>query len=103
MDLKKEFHFNDPHKICWLQIIDALPKTWEDKILKDKGNTKKLVTFDHHSVRNSQICSLNKLNSKELYLVLVDRNTLKLTAQNYFENLFETSQFNWEKNTFSNS
>ena len=63
-DLKIEFHLKDTHKIYWLQIIDALPKTWKDIILKDKGNAKNLVIFDHHIVRNSQICSLNKLTLK---------------------------------------
>ena len=85
-----------------MKIIDALPKTWKDIILRDKGNAKNVVIFDHHIVRNSQICSLNKLTSKELYLILVEANTVKPTAQNYFENLLETSQFNW-KNIFSNS
>ena len=70
-----------------------MPKTWKDIILKDKGNAKNLVIFDHHTVRNSQIHSLNKLTSKELYLILVEANTVKPTAQDYFENLFETSQF----------
>ena len=65
--------------------------------MKDKGDTKNLVTFDHHIVRNSQICSFNKHTSKELYLILADTNTVKPTAQDYFENLFETSQFNWKK------
>ena len=96
-DLKTEFHLKDTHKMYWLQIIDVLPKTWKDIILKDKGNAKNLVIFDHHIVRNSQICSLNKLTSKELYLILVEANTVKPTAQDYFENLFETSQFNWKK------
>ena len=40
---------------------------------------------------------LNKLTSKELYLILVDTNTVKPKGQYYFENLFEASQFNWEK------
>ena len=99
-DLKIEFHLKHTHKIYWLQIIDALPKTWKDIILKDKGNAKNLVIFDHHTVRNSQIHSLNKLTSKELYLILVEANTVKPTAQDYFENLFETSQFNWKKMYF---
>ena len=90
-DLKIEFYIKDTHKIYWLQIIDALPKTWKDIILKDKGNAKNLVIFDHHIVRNSQICSLNKLTSKELYLIPVETNTVKQTAQNCFEDLFETS------------
>ena len=61
---------------------------------------KKSVIFDHHIVRKSQICSLNKLTSKELYLILVDANTVKPTAQDYFENLFESSDFNWKKQYF---
>ena len=60
-----------------MQIIDALPKSWKDANLKDKGNATNLVIFDHHIVRKSQICSLNKLISKELYLILVDGNTVK--------------------------
>ena len=102
-DLKIEFHFKSTHKIYSLQIIDALPKTWKDNILKDKGNTNNLVSFDHHIVRNSQICSLNKVTSEELYLILVDANTAKPTAQDYFKNLFERPQFNSEINIFSNS
>ena len=86
-DIKIEFHLKDTQKIYWLQIIDALPKSWKDIILKNKGNAKKLVIFDHHIVRKSQICSLSKLTSKELYLILVDANTVKPTAQGYFENL----------------
>ena len=80
-DLKIEFHLKDTHKIYWLQIIDALPKTWKDIILNNKGNAKGLVIFDHHIVRNSQIHSLNKLTSKQLYLILVEANTVKPTAQ----------------------
>ena len=57
--------------------------------------TTKLTTkFDH------QIHSLNKLTGKELYLILVEGNTLKPAAQNHFENLFETSQFKWKNMYF---
>ena len=56
---------------------------------------KELVIFDHDIVRNFEICK--KLTSKEVYLILVEANTGKLTTQDYFKNLFETSQFNWTK------
>ena len=82
-DIKIEFHLRETHKIYWLQITDALPKSWKDIILKDKVNAKNLVIFDHHIVRKSQICSLNKLTS-----ILFYTNTVKPTAQDYFENLF---------------
>ena len=75
-----EFHLNVTHKIYWLQIIDAFPKMWKDIILKDKGNVKNGGILDHHIVRNSQIHSLNKLTNKELYLILVEANTVKPTA-----------------------
>ena len=99
-DIKIEFHLTDAQNIYWLQIVDALPKSWKDTILKDKGNTKNLVIFDHHNIGKSEICSLNKLTSKELYLILVDANTVKATAQDYFKNLFESSGFNWKKYIF---
>ena len=46
---------------------------------------------------------MNKDTSKELHLILVEANTVKPTAQDYFQNFFETSQFNWKKYIFSNS
>ena len=54
-NIKIEFHLKDTQKIYWLQIIDALSKSWKDTILKDKGNTKNLVIFDHHIIRKSQL------------------------------------------------
>ena len=75
-DIKYEY-LKGTHKIYWLQTIDAIPKTLKDIISKDKGNPKNLVIFDYHIVRKSQICSLSKLTSKELYLILVDANTVK--------------------------
>ena len=99
-DIEIEFHLKDTQKIYWSQIIDALPKSWKDAILKDKGNAKSLVIFDHHILTKSQICSLSKLTSNELYLILVDANNVKPTAQDYFEILFESSDFNWKKYIF---
>ena len=63
-DLKIKFQLKDVLRIYSFQVIDALPKTWKDIILKDKGNAKELVIFAHHIVRNSQISSLNKLTIK---------------------------------------
>ena len=77
-----------------------MPRTWKNIILKDKEDAKNLVTFDHDIVRKSQICSLNKLISKELYLFLTDTNTVRPTTQDYFDNFFEASQFNWKKYIF---
>ena len=66
-----------------------------------KENAKNSGIFHQHNIRKFQICSLNKLTSDELYLILIDANTVKPTAQDYFEKLSGTLQFNW-KNIFSN-
>ena len=59
---------------------------------KTKGMQKILLSLT--TKRNSQICSINKLTSKELYLILVQANAIKLTAKDFFENLFQTFQLN---------
>ena len=58
-DIKRKFHLKKTQQLYWLQIIDALPKSWKDATLKDKGNAKDLVIFDYHIVRKSKIRSLN--------------------------------------------
>ena len=64
-DVKLEFHFKDIHKIYWLNIIDALPKTWNDIILKYKGNTNNLVFLATVLKKNLRSCNL-KLNDKAI-------------------------------------
>ena len=60
-------------------------------------NAKNLVILDYQIVRKCQISSLKDLLVKsKIYVILVDKNTVKLIEQDYVENLFETSQFNRE-------
>ena len=72
-----------------------MPETKKDIVLKDKVNAKNLVMLDHQIVRKCQISNLKDLLVKsKIYVILVDKNTVKLIEQDYVENLFETSQFN---------
>ena len=57
-DLKIEIYLKNTHKIYWLEITDALPKTWKDILWKTKGLQKNSVIFGHHIERKSQICIL---------------------------------------------
>ena len=68
-----------------------MKKTSKDNILKDKDNARNLVVFDHHIVRKYEIYSVKKYTTTMLYLTLVDNNFVRAIAQDYFENLFETS------------
>ena len=61
--------------------------------MKDTGNSKNSVIFDHHIARKSKIgIALTNL----LDLILVDAKIVKITAQDYFENILESSEFNWK-------
>ena len=83
-DIKIEFHLKDTQKIYWLQIIDALPKSWKD-ILKDTGNANNLVIFDNHIVRKSQISSLiNKLTRNFLLMQILLDQQLKIISRIFF-------------------
>ena len=57
-DIKIEFHPKDTCKIYWLKIVNALPKTLKNYFERQK-ECENIVTFAHHIVRKSQICSLN--------------------------------------------
>ena len=101
-DLEIGFHLKHAHKIYWLQNIDALPKPWKDIFLKDKGNTKNLVTFDHRIIRKSQICSLNELTTKEYILFLLRQ--LPFNRQHkIISRIFLKHPILTGKNIFSNS
>ena len=48
-NIKIELNYKETHKMYWLHII-----------LRDKGNKKNFLIFDHHIVK-CQLYSLNKL------------------------------------------
>ena len=49
-----------------------MPKTWKDIILKDKGDAKNLVIFDHHIVRNSPGVEVFATTVDDSYSLTVD-------------------------------
>ena len=58
-------------------------KTWKDIILKSNRTENNLVIFDQRIIRKSEMCTINKLTSKELYLIPVDANAVNATAQDF--------------------
>ena len=52
----------------YLQIIHALPQHWEESVNNFAGNLNNLFIQDHHLIKCNAIYSLEKLNTKELYL-----------------------------------
>ena len=93
--IKTLYNLPNNMEFCWMQIVHALPKSWKKEILENKGNSNNLVIYDHHLIKKSQVYSLNRLDSKELYNILITSIYSKPTSQLYYENSFETL-FEWK-------
>ena len=95
--LKNEFDLSNDMYFQWMQIINAIPKQWKEKLLEQtSGNPNNIVFKEHHIIKNSRIVSLNKLISKEIYNYLITEKFDKPTSHKYFENLFNDQNIKWE-------
>ena len=74
-----------------MQMVDALGTTWRQSIREQNTNLNSLSLYDHHLINKNQIHSLGKLDSKELYNILILGNYKEPTSHRYFEAFFEFS------------
>ena len=93
--LKTEYALQNEDQFCRLQLINAIPEMWKKCIKQTSENTSLLVVKDHHLLRGSRIIILKKMNSKELYLLLISAIEDQPTSQKYFDNLFPNIELHW--------
>ena len=70
-----------------MQLIHSIPQKWKNTI-KNNRITENLLLLSHHLIKFYILLSLEKLNSKELYLIQITRDVCKPTSQIYFEKHF---------------
>ena len=70
---------------------------WTKCIKQTSENTSLLVVKDHHLLRGSRIIILEKLNSKELYSLLISAIEHQPTSQKYFDHLFPNIEVPWKE------
>ena len=87
-NFKEEFNLQEKHKFKWLQLTHVIPVQWKSCLFQDKGNSFNLAILDHHLIKKNQISALEKLHSKELYIMQIVEGYKKPTSQIYFENVF---------------
>ena len=95
--LKTEYALQNKDQFCWLKLINAIPEMWKKCIKQTSENTSLLVVKDHHLLRGSRIIILEKLNSKELYSLLISAMEHEPTSQKYFDNLFPNIELPWKE------
>ena len=55
-----------------------------------------LIYLNHQLIKNNCLLSLGKLDSKELYNIIIFDTKSTPTSQIYFENLFPHNNFDWK-------
>ena len=75
-------------------MVDALKTPWKQAI-REKIQISMVLSLLSPSYLKKQVYSLGKLNSKELYNILILGNYKKPASQVYFQAFFEPSTIDW--------
>ena len=95
-ELKNEFNLQGQLQFIYNQTIHSILKSWKDTLVTNLENIKYIVFQDHHLIKNHQLYCLNKLNSKEIYSILIKSGDSKRSSQLYYENVFQNSNLDWK-------
>ena len=87
--ISKKFYFK------WLQLTQAIPRSWKKELSQDDGRCRNLLLLNHHLIKNNQLYLVEKLNSRELYSFSIYFKNAKPSSQLYFENYFCNDQLLW--------
>ena len=77
------------------ELIHSIPKKRRN-IIKISRISEIFFFLNHHLIKWNILLSLEKLNSKELYLILLTRDFCKPTSQIYFEKHFNDCVLDWK-------
>ena len=66
--LKNEYHLDNKLYFQWMQLIQAIPPIWKQKINDSEKNVENsYVVQDHHLNKNTRKIALDKLTTREIY------------------------------------
>ena len=103
LDIKTQFNLSNKQHYFWIQLINAIPKSWKEELRRSNHISDALSLYDHHMIKKNQIYSLDKCNSKELYCLQISLNNSKTRSQLYFEDLFQIKDIDWKRISFTKS
>ena len=84
-EIKVTYELSDKSYFKWRLIINLTPKTWK-KILKENQNdSSNLVLLDHQLLKNNRTLRIEKMNSKEVYSIIISSKYNIPTSRTYFE------------------
>ena len=96
--LRNEYHLDNKVYFHWMQLIDATPLIWKQKINDTEKNVeKKYVVQGHNLIKTLRVIVLEKLTAREIYSVLTLSSGNTPTSQKYFGKVFPNENFDWKK------
>lgn len=69
--VKNEYYLLKSKGFQWVELVDGLKTHWKQSIREQNTNLNSLSLYDH---QKSQVYSVGKLNSMELYNILISGN-----------------------------
>ena len=81
--IKSNYNLESTLKYCWVQLTDALPELWKDRLLKCIGIPMNLYICDHYLIKKNILYCLSKLGSREIYQIQISEKYKKPTSQLY--------------------
>ena len=66
------------------------------KIIKETDDSDNLLLPNHHLIKKKRIIGIEKLNSRQLYFLLVYTYPFTPTSQKYFDELRNTDSLDWK-------
>ena len=94
-EIKVTYELSDKSYFKWTQIINSVPKTWK-KILKENSDSSNLVLLDHQLLKNNRTVGIEKMNSKEIYSIIISSKVNITTSRTYFEKKIPLYNFQWK-------
>ena len=80
--IREEFGFSNISNFKWEQLIYTLPPYWK-KIIKKTDDADNLLLPNHHFIKKTPLTGIEKLNSRQLYSLLVYTHPFTPTSQKY--------------------
>ena len=88
-ELEQEYRFLENKRFLFMQLLHAVPKSWEDDLFKVKENIHNLIIQDHHIIRKHHMHFLNRLSSKEIYNFLIAQREEQIASRLYYLKKFQ--------------
>ena len=96
LDIETQFNLSNKQHYFWIQLINAIPKSWREKLHRSNCISDALSVYHHHLIKKNQLYSLDKCHSRELYCLQISLSNSKTRSQLYFEDLFQIKDIDWK-------